>query len=127
MSSTTKDYKEKHFKLIPENNFENVCPGQYIWFSKEGNVGQYRIVDVDKKNNKLTYTDGHSIAKEIDFDYSKNRNGDFFANAMSAFTDAKIYANTYFDIKNAGTPSAHVVYKSPEQIYKQSIEQMLLD
>lgn len=109
------------------NNFNNILPGQYIWFSKEGNVGQYRVVDIDKEHNKLTYTDGHDLTKEIDFDYSKPKNSEFFANPQDAFDDAMIYADTNFIIRNPGTPSAHVVYKSQDQISIDRVKQMLFD
>ena len=46
---------------------------------------------------------------------------------ISVLNDAINYANTYFDIQNPGTPNARVVYKSPEKIYQQNIQQMLLD
>ena len=31
------------------NNFNDLKPGDFIWFSKEGNIGQYRVKEVDKK------------------------------------------------------------------------------
>ena len=127
MCSSTKDYKEKHFTFEKVENFNDILPGQYIWFSKEGNVGQYRVVDVDKEHNKLTYTDGHELTKEINFDYSKSRNYEFFSNAPDAFNDAREYANTYFNIKNPGTPFAHAVYKSQDQLSIERVKQMLFD
>lgn len=109
------------------SNFQDILPGQYIWFSKEGNIGQYRVVDIDKENNKLTYTDRQNHNFEIPFNYDLARNNDFFADAQDAVEDAKRYAMTYFDIKNPGTPNAHVVYKSPEKISIDNVKQMLFD
>lgn len=124
---STINWPEKNFTLEIKKNFNDIIPGQYIWFSKEGNIGQYRVVDIDKEHNKLTYTDGHGLTKEINFDYNKSRNYEFFASVQDATNDAMNYANTYFDIQNPGTPNARVVYKSPEKIYQQNIQQMLLD
>ncbi len=124
---STINWPEKKFTLEIKKDFNDIIPGQYIWFSKEGNIGQYRVVDADKEHNKLTYTDGHGLTKEINFDYNKSRNYEFFASAQDATNDAMNYANTYFDIQNPGTPNARVVYKSPEKIYQQNIQQMLLD
>lgn len=124
---STINWPEKNFTLEIKKDFNDIIPGQYIWFSKEGNIGQYRVVDADKEHNKLTYTDGHGLTKEINFDYNKSRNYEFFASAQDATNDAMNYANTYFDIQNPGTPNARVVYKSPEKIYQQNIQQMLLD
>ena len=124
---STINWPEKNFTLEIKKDFNDILPGQYIWFSKEGNIGQYRVVDADKEHNKLTYTDGHGLTKEINFDYNKPRNYEFFASLQDATYDAMNYVNTYFDIQNPGTPNARVVYKSPEKIYQQNIQQMLLD
>jgi len=111
------------------NNFNDLKPGDFVWFSKEGNIGQYRVKEVDKENNKLVYADvdGISNIKEIPFDYSTKRNNEFFSDPSDAFIDAVQYANDNFEIIGAGTRDAHAVYKNP---YKKSIDkvkQMLFD
>ena len=67
------------------NNFNDLKPGDFIWFSKEGNIGQYRIKEVDKENNKLVYADidGINNIKEIPFNYNAARNNEFFKNGLS--------------------------------------------
>ena len=112
-----------------KENFNDLKPGDFIWFSKEGNVGQYRVKEIDKENSKLVYqyNDGTDHTIEIPFDYSANRNAEFFSNGSDAFDNARIYANTYFNIKNPGSPNAHAVYKSPEEISINKVKQMLFD
>lgn len=107
-------------------NFNDILPGQYIWFSDEGNVGQYRIVDTDKKNNKLVYNNGDKDI-EIPFDYKSSKCDKFYANGSDAFDNAREYANKYYKILNPGTSNTHIVYKSPKEISIQNVKQMLLD
>lgn len=107
-------------------NFNDILPGQYIWFSDEGNIGQYRIVDTDKKNNKLVYNNGDKDI-EIPFDYKSSKCDKFYANGSDAFDNAREYANKYYKILNPGTPNAHAVYKSLKEISIQNVKQMLLD
>jgi len=108
------------------DNFNDILPGQYIWFSDEGNVGQYKVIDIDKKNNKLVYNNGDKDI-EIPFDYKSSKCDKFYANGSDAFDDARIYANTYFKIINPGTHNAHAVYKSPEEISIERVKQILFD
>jgi len=107
-------------------NFNDILPGQYIWFSDEGNVGKYRIVDTDKKNNKLVYNNGDKDI-EIPFDYKSSKCDKFYVNGSDAFDNAREYANKYYKILNPGTINAHAVYKSPEEISIQNVKQMLFD
>ena len=111
------------------DNFNDLKVGDFIWFSKEGNIGQYRVKEIDKENNKLVYqyNDGTDHTIEIPFDYKSNRNAEFFSNPSDAFDDARIYANTYFKIINPGTHNAHAVYKSPEEISIERVKQILFD
>ena len=111
------------------NNFNDLKPGDFIWFSKEGNIGQYRVKEVDKENNKLVYADidGINNIKEIPFNYNAVRNNEFFSDPGAAFSDAVQYANNNFKIIGAGTPNARVVYKNS---FKKSIDngkQMVFD
>ena len=108
--------------------FNNIKPGEYIWFSKDGAIGQVRVVDTDKENNKLKYQyldNGRSWKTiEMDFDYSKNSNDGFYATAQDAFNASQRYNNLH--IKNISI-DGNITYKTPEEISNTQINTMLLD
>lgn len=112
-----------------KENFNDLLPGQYLWFSKEGTVGQVRVIDVDKKNNKLMYhyNDGTDHNIEIDFDYSKNSNGVFYSDIQGAIDNSNYFNSIYNKIQNPGSYNARVVSKSPEEIEASKRKSMILD
>lgn len=110
-------------------DFKDINPGQYIWFAKQGQVGQVRVIDVDKKNNKLYYNyfDNTSHDVEIDFDYNLSQNGDFYPSAELAFDAARKYNNLWIKDIQQGMFGTEVIYKTPDEVDNTRITQMLLD
>ena len=110
-------------------DFKDVNPGQYIWFSKQGQVGQVRVIDVDKENNKLYYNyfDGTSHNVEIDFDYNLSQNGDFYPSGEDALDAARKYNNLWVKGVSQGMFGKEVAYKTPDEVDDTLVNQMLLD
>ena len=60
------------------------------------------VTTIGGTQNITVATYNIATGREVNFDYSKSRNYEFFSNAPDAFNDAREYANTYFNIKNYG-------------------------
>ena len=96
--------------------------GDTIWYSHFGDVGQFRILEIDKDNNLLKYKTSDNTTHEI-----KYNNTDFYLDPSIAFDNARRYNNLHVKDIKQGMFGTEVVYKTPDEVNDTLVTQMLLD
>lgn len=102
-------------------DIKDIHSGDFLWYSKQGAIGQLRVTGVDMQNNIIKYAtvDNKDCTAKLD--------DNFYTKAQDAFDAARNYNNKWMkDIKQGGF-GTEVVYNTPQEVDNKEVRQMLLD